>query len=105
MPGIADGSTMRNTVRSLPAPSPKLASRYISGTASSASSVLRMMSGSTMMDSVIAPDSSDSFQCSWVTKNSMPNRPYTMDGMPDRVSAVRRMSPTSLLPFFAYSTR
>src|SRR5699024_12089990 len=42
-PGMADGSTMRNTVRSFPAPSPKLPSRYESGTAFNASSVVLMI--------------------------------------------------------------
>ena len=59
MPGTADGSTMRNTVRSLPAPRPKLPSRNESGTAFSASSVVRRMVGRTMMASVSAPASMD----------------------------------------------
>ena len=53
-PGIADGSTMRNTVRSFPAPSPKLPSRYESGTAFSASSVVLMIKGSIMIAMVNA---------------------------------------------------
>ena len=35
----------------------------------------------------------------------MPNRPYTIDGMPESVSVARRTSRTRRLPFFAYSTR
>ena len=57
MPGTADGSTMRNTVLSRPAPRPKLPSRYIGSTASSASSVVRMISGRIMIASVHAPAS------------------------------------------------
>ena len=75
IPGTAEGSTQRNTVRKRPAPKPNPPSRYASGTASSASSVVRMTTGSTMMASVQAPAKSDRFQCSAVTKNSMPNRP------------------------------
>ena len=44
-------------------------------------------------------------QCSAVTKKSMPNSPYTIDGMPESVSAVIRMTPTMRLPRLAYSTR
>ena len=39
------------------------------------------------------------------TKKSSPNRPYTIDGIPDRVSVVSLISPNSLLPLLAYSTR
>ena len=35
----------------------------------------------------------------------MPNSPYTIDGMPESVSAVMRMTPTMRLPRLAYSTR
>ena len=59
MPGTALGSTMRNTVRSLPAPSPKLPSRKESGTEMSASSVVRMISGKIMMATVNAPASKE----------------------------------------------
>ena len=59
MPGIALGSTMRNTVRSRPAPRPNEASRKESGTAISASSAVRMISGRIMIASVIAPASSE----------------------------------------------
>ena len=64
-----------------------------------------MMSGRIMIASVIAPASSEYPQCSLVTKNSMPNRPYTMDGMPESVSVVMRMTFTSLFPRLAYSFR
>ena len=64
-----------------------------------------MISGSTMIDSVSAPESSDRPIFSAITKNSEPNRPYIMEGMPDRVSAVTRTSLTSLLPRRAYSVR
>ena len=69
-----------------------------------ASSVVRMMRGSTMMASVHPPDSSDSRQPRPVTKNSMPNRPNTMEGMPCKVSVVMRTTRTSLEPRGAYST-
>ena len=57
MPGTAVGSTMHITVRSRPAPRPKLPSRYMSGTESSASSVVRMIRGRIMIASVSAPES------------------------------------------------
>ena len=41
----------------------------------SASSVVRMMTGSTMMARVQAPDRSERPQPQAVTKNSMPNKP------------------------------
>ena len=39
------------------------------------------------------------------TKKIMPNMPNTIEGMPDRDSVNSRMTLTSLLPGFAYSTR
>lgn len=41
-----------------------------------------MMTGRTVMASVRQPDRSDKPQCSAVQKNSMPNRAYTIEGMP-----------------------
>ena len=38
-----------------------------------------------------------------VTKNNIPNNPYTIEGIPVRVSAVVLITFTSLFPFFAYS--
>ena len=55
MPGIALGSTMRNTVRRRPAPRPNEPSRKVSGTAINASSAVRMMSGRIMIASVMPP--------------------------------------------------
>ena len=40
-----------------------------------------------------ARQTANSPSASAVTKNSMPNRPYRMDGMPESVSAVRRTRP------------
>ena len=40
-----------------------------------------------------------------VTKNNIPNNPYTIEGIPVRVSAVVLITFTSLFPFFAYSVR
>ncbi len=40
-----------------------------------------------------------------VTKNNSPNRPYIIEGIPDKVSAVILTSLTSLLFFRAYSVR
>ncbi len=57
------------------------------------------------MERVNAPASSENPQPSCVTKNSIPNRPYKMEGIPERVSAVTRMTETALLPFLAYSER
>ena len=39
------------------------------------------------------------------TKNSIPKSPYTIDGMPESVSVVSRMTSMNLFPLFAYSTR
>ena len=39
------------------------------------------------------------------TKNNIPNNPYTIDGIPDNVSAVKRTTSTNLFPRFAYSTK
>ena len=64
-----------------------------------------MISGRIIMESVSAPDSREYPQRSAVTKNSMPNSPYTMEGMPESVSAIVRIIPTILFPRFAYSTR
>lgn len=75
IPGTAEGSTTLKTVRSLPAPRPKLASRKESGTDLRASSVVRMMSGRIMIASVHAPERSEKPQCSAVTKKSIPKSP------------------------------
>ena len=96
---------IRNTVRSLPAPRPKLPSRKESGTLIRASSVVRITRGRIIMAMVKAPPSMEYPQPKLTPKNKKPNRPYTMEGMPERVSAVIRTTPTSLLPRRAYSTR
>ena len=67
--------------------------------------MVRMITGSTMIARVKAPASMENPHFKVVTKNSMPNRPYTMEGIPVSVSAVTRTMETSLFPFFAYSTR
>ena len=59
IPGTAEGSTTLKTVRSLPAPSPKLPSLYASGTPSKASSVVRIIVGSIIIAKVSAPESID----------------------------------------------
>lgn len=105
IPGIADGSTILNTVRSFPAPSPKLPSLKESGTAFNASSVVLMISGRIMIASVNAPASRENPHPNVLTKNSIPNNPYTMEGIPESVSVVRRITSTNLFPFPAYSTR
>ena len=64
-----------------------------------------MISGRIMMDRVNAPARREKPHPSALTKNSMPNRPYTMEGMPDSVSVVSRITSTNLFPFPAYSTR
>ena len=55
MPGMAEGSTTRKMVRSLPAPSAKEPSRKVSGTARNASSVVRMTRGRIMIAIVSMP--------------------------------------------------
>ena len=54
--GMAGGSTILNTVRSFPAPSPKLPSLYESGTDLSASSVVLIIRGRIIIASVNAPE-------------------------------------------------
>ena len=54
---------------------------------------------------VNAPDSMEYPHPIAEEKNSIPNRPYTIEGIPESVSAVTRTTLTSLFPFFAYSTR
>lgn len=39
------------------------------------------------------------------TNVTMPNKPYTMEGMPLKISMEERMTRTSLLPFLVYSLR
>ena len=57
IPGIAGGRTILKTVRSFPAPSPKLPSLYESGTDLSASSVVLITSGKIIIARVRAPES------------------------------------------------
>src|SRR5690554_7741916 len=64
-----------------------------------------MISGRIIIDRVKAPARSDIPHPRAVTKNSIPNKPYTMDGMPERVSAVTLISFTNLFSLLAYSTR
>ena len=71
--------------------------RYWSGTALSASSVVRMMMGRIITDSVKAPASGCS-RAERSHKKQISNSPYTMDGMPDSVSAVMRTTPTACSP-------
>ena len=67
----------------MPAPTPKLASRYESDTARSASSVVLIISGSTIIANVAAPASIEYPHFKYVTKNNIPNKPYTIDGIPE----------------------
>ena len=64
-----------------------------------------MISGRIMIDKVNAPARTENPHFSVFTKNSIPNRPYTIDGMPESVSVVRRITSINLFPFPAYSTR
>ena len=64
-----------------------------------------MISGRIMIDKVNAPASRENPQPSVLTKNNIPNSPYTMDGIPESVSVVSRITPMNLLPRLAYSTR
>ena len=63
------------------------------------------MTGRTIIARVNAPDMSDNLSPHAFVKNSIPNSPYTIEGIPVSVSAVILTTPTSLLPVFAYSTR
>ena len=64
-----------------------------------------MIRGRVIIAMVNAPERRESPQPSTVTKKIAPNRPYTIEGIPDSVSAVILTISTSLLPLFAYSTR
>ena len=105
IPGTAEGRTILNTVLSFPAPSPKLPSLKEFGTDFRASSVVLIISGRIIIARVKAPAIMENPQPNVSTKKSSPNRPYTIDGIPDRVSVVSLISPNSLLPLLAYSTR
>ena len=90
----------------MPAPTPKLASRYESDTARSASSVVLIISGSTIIANVAAPASIEYPHFKYVTKHTASDCVQRLiDGIPESVSAVSLIIPTTLLPFFAYSTR
>lgn len=56
-----------------------------------------------MRDSVRAPDMR--LRPKIELKQSIPNSPNTILGIPDSVSVNRRMTLTAKLPFFAYSAR
>ena len=58
-----------------------------------------------MIASVNAPASRENPHPNVLTKNNIPNNPYTMEGIPESVSVVRRITSTNLFPFPAYSTR
>ena len=104
MPGIAEGRIMTKMVRSLPAPRAYEPSRKESGTARSASSVVRMMSGMIMSVIVRMPLSSEYPQPNSPTKKIIPKIPNTTDGMPESVSAATRTILTNTFVDFAYST-
>ena len=58
-----------------------------------------------MIDKVNAPARMENPHFSVFTKYSIPNSPYTIDGIPESVSVVRRITSINLFPFPAYSTR
>ena len=58
-----------------------------------------------MIAKVNAPARMENFHFNAVTKNNIPNNPYTIEGIPVNVSAVTRITFTNLFPFFAYSTK
>ena len=63
------------------------------------------MRGSIIIAIVITPESRVKLQPSVITNTMYPKSPYTMDGIPERVSAVTLMIFTNLLPLLEYSTR
>ena len=75
------------------------------GTASSASSVERMIVGRTTSTIVNEPVSTEYPSPRISPKKIMPKRPNTMEGTPESVSIKVRSTLTTLLPGFAYSTR
>ena len=86
------------------APSASDASRILSDTSRKLSSVERMMVGRMISTIVNAPAKMQrTFKIS--TKNTIPKRPKTMDGIPESVSIKRRIHLISLLPFLEYSLR
>lgn len=70
-----------------------------------ATSVVLIITGSTMIANVRTPAIREYPHALAITKARKPKRPYTMDGIPAKVSLVTRIIFTNLLPFFAYSTR
>ena len=67
--------------------------------------MVSIISGRIIIDRVNAPASRENPQSRVFTKNSIPNKPYTMDGIPESVSVVSRITPMNLFPLPAYSTR
>ena len=105
IPGTAAGKTITNIVLSFPAPKPKLPSLNESGTAISASSVVLIIVGKTIIASVKTPAINEYPQCKARTNARKPNKPKTIEGIPANVSVVTLMIFTSFEPLFAYSTR
>ena len=85
-------------------PSARLPSLYSIGTVFRLSSVVRIITGRTIIESVREPDNKDQSRERKETKNIKPNSPYTIEGIPASVSVVKRIIETSF-PGFAYSTR
>ena len=71
----------------------------------SASSVVRIIVGSTIIARVSAPAIMEFLQPVAITNARYPNKPKTIDGIPESVSVVILMTETSFEPRFAYSTR
>lgn len=67
--------------------------------------MVRIISGSIIIARVITPAIMENPQPKEILNIRYPNRPNTMDGMPESVSVVTRIIFTSLLPRLAYSTR
>ena len=70
-----------------------------------ASSVDLIIKGKTIIDTVNVPANNEYWNFNFITKNSIPNKPYTMEGIPESVSVAILINSTNLLPFLAYSTK
>ena len=104
MPGSACGSTtVRMPCQRVP-PRLALTVRNSVGTARSASSAVLMITGSVMIASVSEPARIEVPKRRNSTNRPSPNRPYTTDGMPARLTIARRMARVKAVSR-AYSAR
>ena len=77
----------------------------MSGTDFKASSVERIIKGKIIIERVKEPAKIEYPHPKNVTKKSIPNNPYKIEGIPDKVSVAIRITATNLLLRLAYSVK